>query len=258
MTDNPYAAPRAHVEDQVSALAGTFLRDARSVPASRGWGWISEGFSLFRRQPLTWVLITVVLIALMMVSGLVPIVGGLVAQLLTPVFTAGLMQGCRQLEEGAEITVGSLFAGFSSRPARLIALGALGLAAAVLIFVVVGVVFGLGMGAYLGAAPREVAPEQALSMILGSLVALALGLPVYMAMWFAPALIVLNDLPVGEAIRASFFACARNILPFLVYGIALLLLMVVAIIPLGLGMLVFTPVLFASVYTSYRELFYER
>jgi len=258
MTENPYAAPRAHVEDQVSALVGTFLRDARRVPASRGWGWISEGFSLFRRQPLTWVLITVVLIALMMVSGLVPFVGGLVAQLLTPVFTAGLMQGCRQLEEGAEITIGSLFAGFSSRPARLIALGALGLAAAVLIFVVVGVVFGLGMGAYLGAAPRELGPEQALSLILGSLVALALGLPVYMAMWFAPALIVLNDVSIGDAIRASFFACARNILPFLVYGIALLLLMIVAIIPMGLGMLVFTPVLFASVYTSYRELFYER
>jgi uncharacterized membrane protein len=258
MTDNPYAAPRAHVEDQVSALAGTFIRDARTVPAARGWEWISEGFSLFRRQPLTWILITVVLIALMMVSGLVPFVGGLVAQLLTPVLTAGLMLGSRQLEEGAEITVGSLFAGFSSRPGRLIGLGALGLAAAALIFVVVGVLFGLGMGAYFGAPPRELAPAEALPIILGTLVAAGLGLPVYMAMWFAPALIVLNDFSVGDAIRSSFLACARNILPFLVYGIVLLLLMIVAIIPLGLGMLVFTPVLFASVYVSYRDLFYER
>jgi hypothetical protein len=258
MTENPYAAPRAHVEDQVGAIAGDFLRDARVVPASRGWAWISEGFSLFRRQPLTWVLLTVVLVALLIVSGLIPFFGGIVAQLLMPVFTAGLMLGCRQLEEGGELTVGSLFAGFSARPARLIGLGAVGLAAAVLIFVVVGVTFGLGAGAMIGAPSRAIDPEEALSMVLGTLVAVAAGLPVYMAMWFAPALIVLNGLSIGEAIRASFVACARNVLPFLVYGVALLVLMIVALIPLGLGLLVLLPLLFTSVYASYRDAFYER
>ena len=258
MADNPYAAPRARVDDQVSALAGAFLQGARAVPASRGWGWISEGFSLFRRQPLAWILITVVLAALMLVSSLVPFLGGLVAQLLAPVFTAGLMQGCRQLEDGDEITVGSLFAGFSSRPARLIGLGALGLAAAVLIFAVVGVVFGIGTGAFLGVPSQQIGPNEGLGLVLGTLVAAAAGLPVYMAMWFAPALIVLNDLSVGGAIRSSFIACARNMLPFLVYSVALLLLMIAAVIPLGLGLLVLVPVLFTSVYASYRDVFYER
>jgi len=258
MTENPYAAPRTHVEDQLSAVAGTFLRTARVVPASRGWGWISDGFSLFRRQPLTWILVTVVLIALMMVTGLVPFLGGLMAQLLAPVFTAGLMLGCRQLEQGDELSVGALFAGFSSRPARLIGLGALGLAATALIYVAVAVIFGLGPGVLLGAQPQTIGETEALTLILGTLVAVAAALPVYMAMWFAPALIVLNDLSVGEAIRSSFLACARNILPFLVYGIALLVLMIAAVIPLLLGLLVLVPVLFASVYTSYREIFYDR
>lgn len=258
MSDNPYAAPRAHVEDQLSAIGGTFLRAARTVPAARGWAWISEGFSLFRRQPLTWILITVVLIALMMVSGLVPFLGGLVAQLLTPVFIAGLMLGCRQIEEGDELTVGALFAGFSHRAARLIGLGALGLVAMVLIFVAVGVVFGLGPGIMLGGHLQELGEAEAIAMALGVLVAFAVALPVYMAMWFAPVLIAVNDLSVSEAIRASFLACARNILPFLVYGVALFLLLIVAAIPLLLGLLVFVPVLSASIYTSYRDIFYER
>ena len=258
MTDNPYAAPRAHVEDRLSAIAGNFVRGARTVPASRGWGWISEGFALFRRQPLTWILVTVVLIAFMMATGLVPFLGGLVAQLLTPVLTAGLMLGCRKLEEGEDLTVGSLFAGFSSRPGPLIAVGALALAALVLIFILVSVVFGLGMGAFFAAPQQDIEPSEALTLVLAILVAVAAGLPVYMAMWFAPALIVLNDLSVGDAIRASFIACARNILPFLVYGIVLLLLMIVAVIPLLLGLLVLVPVLYASIYASYRDVFYER
>lgn len=258
MTENPYAAPRAHVEDKLSAIGGTFLPTARAVRAARGWAWISEGFSLFRRQPLTWILITVLLLVLAMLSGLAPSLGSLVAQLLTPVFTAGLMLGCKQLEEGDELAVGALFSGFSGRSGRLIALGALGVIAIAIIYVVVGRLFGLGPAVFFGMAPEEFAQIDLLTLLLGTLVAMAAALPVYMAMWFAPALIVLNDLSVGAAVRSSFMACARNLLPFLVYGAALLLLLIVAFIPLLLGLLVFVPVLFASVYVSYRDLFYER
>ena len=258
MTENPYAAPRAHVEDKLSAIAGKFLPTARAVQASRGWGWISEGFSLFRRQPLTWILITVLLLVLAMLSGLVPSLGSLLAQLLAPVFTAGLMLGCKQLEEGDELAVGALFSGFSSRSGRLIALGALGTIAMALIYVVVGMLFGMGPAVLFGVARDGIVQTDPMNLLLGTLVAMAAALPVYMAMWFAPALIVLNDLSVGAAVRSSFIACTRNLLPFLVYGAALLLLLIVALIPLLLGLLVFVPVMFASVYVSYRDLFYER
>jgi uncharacterized membrane protein len=257
MADNPYAAPRARVEDKAGVLAGRFLPAGRTVPAGRGWGWISEGYALFRRQALTWVLITVVLVVLMLATGLVPLAGGLVAQLLAPVLTAGLMLGCRDLERHGDLTVGALFAGFSNRAGRLIGLGALGLAAMVLIFAVAGAVFGLGMWTLLGAPPEDVGPAELLTLLLGILVAVAASLPVYMAMWFAPALIALEDLALLAAIRSSFFACLRNILPFLVYGVMLMLLAVLAIIPLGLGLLVLLPVLLASVYASYRDVFFE-
>ncbi len=258
MTDNPYAAPRARVEDRITELAGTFMQRARSVSAGRGWNWISEGFALFRRQPLTWVLITLVLIALGIASAFVPILGGLALQVLTPVFSAGLMLACRRIEEGSELTVGALFSGFSVHAGRLIGLGALSLVATVLVFAVVGLVLGLGMWTLLGAQPSpEMGAEGVLTILLGVLIGVALSIPIYMAMWFSPALIALNHLPLGEALASSFGACLRNILPFLVYGVVMLLFTIVAMIPIGLGLFVLLPVLFASVYASYRDLFFE-
>jgi hypothetical protein len=43
-----------------------------------------------------------------------------------------------------------------------------------------------------------------------------------------------------------------------VFGVAFFLLAIVATIPVGLGWLVLGPVLLASIYTGYRDIYYER
>jgi len=57
--------------------------------------------------------------------------------------------------------------------------------------------------------------------------------------------------------KASFVACLKNVVPFLVYSVILLPLAFVASIPLGLGWLVLGPVMAASLYTSYRDIFFD-
>jgi uncharacterized membrane protein len=96
-----------------------------------------------------------------------------------------------------------------------------------------------------------------MTMLLAVLIMLALSIPLYMALWFSYPLIVLNDFGVGQALKTSFFACLKNILPFLLYGILMFLIAIVASIPLGLGWLLLGPVLLASLYTSYRDIFYS-
>jgi uncharacterized membrane protein len=121
-------------------------------------------------------------------------------------------------------------------------------------FAVVSVV---GGGVFMGVARGgiEGAGISVAAMLIALLLVAGLSMPLYMATWFAPALIVLQDLSVGAALKASFFACLRNWLPFLVYGLALMVLGVVAAIPAGLGYLVLIPVLTASVYTAYLDIF---
>ena len=81
-------------------------------------------------------------------------------------------------------------------------------------------------------------------------------LPLVMATWFAPALIVFHDMGVRAAMKASFIGCLKNVLPFLLYGVLGLIAGVIASIPFGLGWLVLAPVFVASIYTGYRDIYF--
>jgi uncharacterized membrane protein len=94
-----------------------------------------------------------------------------------------------------------------------------------------------------------------LSILVALLVVLALWVPIAMAFWFAVPLVVFHDVAPTAAIKMSFFACLRNIVPFLVYGIVMLVLLILAALPIGLGLLVMVPVLLTSAYRSYRDIF---
>ena len=58
-----------------------------------------------------------------------------------------------------------------------------------------------------------------------------------------------------DALKASFNACLKNFLSLLVYGLIVMVLMFFAALPAFLGFLVLIPVLFGSVYVSYRDIF---
>jgi uncharacterized membrane protein len=88
------------------------------------------------------------------------------------------------------------------------------------------------------------------------LVAILLGIPLAMAMYFAPSLVALDQVPVLKAFSLSFFGCLRNILPFLVYGLVAMLMLILGTLPLLLGLLVVLPILTIAVYTAYRDIFY--
>jgi uncharacterized membrane protein len=91
--------------------------------------------------------------------------------------------------------------------------------------------------------------------LLAVLLILALMIPVIMALWFAPALVLLRDQPATAALRQSFRACLKNLVPFVLYAFILFVLALLAFIPAGLGLLVLGPVVFGSTYAAYRDLF---
>jgi uncharacterized membrane protein len=253
---NPYQAPESNVE-QVVEIGG--LTEPQSVPAGRGMGWITDGFSLFKMAPGIWIANIVIFFVIVMVLSFIPIVS-LVLNLFMPVFTAGFMLGCRDLDEGNDLQISHLFAGFQNRTGALVAVGALYL---VMIIIIMGLAFG-GMFMAGGGAEIMQNPEaiengaMPTAMLLALLIGTALMIPVVMAYWFAPALIVFNEeLGVIEAMKMSFMGCLKNVIPYLVYGIVAMVLAIVASIPLMLGWLVLGPVLIGSMYVAYKEIFTE-
>lgn len=255
---NPYKPPGSHVEDVAPAAAdaGSFLSGGRAVVAGQGWAWIAGAFGMFKSSPGTWIGIVIVLFIILVVLSLVPIVGTLATMLLFPVFTGGIMLGCHALKQGGKLEIGHVFAGFRSHAGDLVMLGVLGILAWIVVAIPVIVI--VGGGAFFDFLRGDPASLGAMgsSFALAILVMLALSIPVYMALWFAPALVVSRELAPVEAIKQSFRACLKNIVPFLVYGVVMLALGIIAAIPFGLGFLVLGPMIMASVYVAYRDIFF--
>jgi len=231
------------------------MMGGRAVGAGQGWTWIADGFGLFKKAPGMWIALVIVLLVILIVLAFIPVLGAVATFLLMPLFLGGLMLGCRALQGGGELEVGHLFAGFKEHTGNLIVLGALAIAGWVIVMLPVIAI--VGAGAIFGMMRGDAAGVAAMggSFVLAWLVAMALSIPIYMALWFAPALVVLRGLAPAAAIKESFLGCLKNIVPFLIYGIVMLVLGILAAIPLALGWLVLGPVAIASIYVAYRDIY---
>jgi uncharacterized membrane protein len=245
---------------QATAPDAAFNREGNARPAGAGLEWWTKAWPLFKQQVGMWIGVIVVTFVIIIVASLIPVLGQLVVLLFGPVIAGGLMLGTREVDRGGALTFGHIFAGFSNQMGQLVLVGVIYLAGMVIAAVVVGLVAGIGVGTMLmgspgGPDPAAVGAAGVTGVLLAVLIGLALMLPLYMAMWFAPALVVFHQLGAMDAMKASFFGCLKNIVPFLVYGIVGMLLGIVASIPFGLGWLVLGPVATASVYVGYRDIY---
>jgi uncharacterized membrane protein len=247
--------------------------EARTVAAGRGLSWWVEAWRLFTPSVGPWIIVAVILCALALIASaasLIPVIGQLLAlagEILWPVLIGGLMLGCRAIDRGNPLLVAHLFAGFSQRTGPLIVAGAIYTGILIVISLAIGgmmvALFGVSiLSVLMGSAdPSQTGvafSSAVVAVLLGFLFFLLLLVPLLMAIWFAPPLIMLAGLEPIAAMKASFGACVRNVVPFLVYGLIGLVLMVVATLPFGVGWIVLAPVMVASIYASYCDIFEDR
>lgn len=235
--------------------------EARQVSAGQAWNWIVGGFGLFRLNPVIWIALFFIYLLIGMILSIIPMVGPIVLNLLAPVFMAGFMLGCRALEMGEELEINHLFAGFKQNTAQLITVGGIYLVSVIVIIGIVYVLTGGGaamtgmLTGHMAEGPHAAEAASGGAPLLALLILLATMLPLIMAYWFAPALVLFHDMKALEAMKLSFSACLRNIVPFLLYGILSAVLLVLAMLPLGLGLLIMIPTMTASLYVSYKDIF---
>lgn len=232
-----------------------YIAGGRGVAAGRGWDWIAEGWDLFKKQAGMWIALVLVAFVIFLVLAFIPIIGSAAGFILSPVFAAGVLVGSREVEAGRSLEIGHLFAGFRDKLGPLATIGALYLGAAVAIALVIGLFTGASMFAMLASHGEAATPAAALTVMLAFLIMLALLVPVIMAVWFAPALVMFHGVGAVEAMKDSFTGCLRNIVPFLVYGVVMMVFAAIASIPLGLGWLVLGPLLCTSYYASYKDIY---
>jgi uncharacterized membrane protein len=238
----------------------------RRLSAGYGASWWNEGWSVFAAAPGVWIGIVLVVLVLMVLLMFIPFLGNLVQTLLLPVLAGGVMLGCHALARGEPLRLSHLFDGFTAgRFGPLVIIGLVMLAASIVLSIlVVGLLFALlGFSgiASLAALADSNSMNLALLASLGTsvlvvmLVAAIGAVPIAMAYWFAPALVVLNGEEPVAAMRKSFAACWRNLGAMTLYGLIYIVLAIVASLPLMLGWLVLAPVIAGTCYAGWRTIF---
>lgn len=232
--------------------------ESHQVNAKQGLQWILSGFYLFRKAPLAWMILCFTLLLIGRLMSLVPMLGMFIFVLISPAFQAGLMHGCKAQEQGKPLEMGHLFSAFRTNAAPLITIGGVSLIGQILILGLAMLIGGSQMTDMMLYGKRVDESELMgvmSSFLTSSLIMLALSIPLMMATWFAPLLIVFHNLPPVAAMKRSFFACLRNLIPFQVYGITLIILTIICLMPYGVGLVILIPMLFTSIYVSYKDIF---
>jgi len=248
---------------------------AQTLPAAAGWQWLLGGFAIFRRDPVTLGMLVISYWFTLLLCNILPLVGSLVASMVIPGLSVGLMQAARNVERGQPISLNTLFGGLQENSRTLLLLGALYLLCTLGALGLSALFDGGSMLSAMVAGKADDKSPEAADLLLPMLIVMALMTPVLMAYWFAPVLAAWHKLPLGKSLFFSFVACWLNWRAFLAYGIGLFVLagllpgillgVLLVLMPGAQGMatvlvtmpmiLLVAPVVFASFYASYRDIF---
>lgn len=233
--------------------------EARKVSAMHGWMWIKQGYWLFRKNPLLWMVLTSIGVVGIFGISMIPVVGDPLSTLLFPVLLAGFMFGCHALAQGEELELAHLFGGFQKFTQQLVTLGGINLVSQLLILGVMMLTGGAMLVSLLTSGKPVEDPAVLMQAAAGAGLAIILGAFLYsillMALQFAPMLVIFSGMRPVPALRASLRAFLRNLVPLTVYGLALAPFAILASMPMMLGWLVLLPIILTSMYAIYLDLF---
>lgn len=217
--------------------------------------WLATGWRLFLRSPVVWLVQTLIFIVIIAALSFVPIIGWAAAPVALPVLVAGFVAGAHALDRGEPLRIDHLFDGLRRHAGNLLLVGGfhlLGALIAALIAAAIGgsaMLTGMVVGAFAGMGMA------AGGMMVGVLVFSVLWGMLMMALWFAPALVMLQDVSPLDAMRLSAQACFHNLLTFIVLAVLLYVLTWVSMLPAGFGVFILIPVIAGTLLAAWRDTF---
>jgi hypothetical protein len=240
---------------------------AQDVPASHGWIWIKQGFELFRKAPLIWLILSMFWSILLGTAMMVlwPI-GAIFIILLYPTLLAVWLRICQQIDQLGTLEIGRLLNGLGQNIRQLLGLGGLIMVAQLILSIIATMLVPLDpeltklVAAYPNISTGEIqnAAPRLLKFMVVQLIA---TIPIFIAAWFAPPLIAFRTLKTWHAIRWSVYACVSNLGALSIYGLICTVLIITAGILPAIGTLlvslIITPIFFATIYVAYQDIFVD-
>ncbi len=193
------------------------------VPARTGTQWVRQSVRIFFKQPLAITGLFFMFIVSLSVVAIVPFIGGVLALVLVPAATVGLMAATREAEAGRfpmPLTLVVALRQGAQRRRAILLLGALYALGALIVIGISALIDG-GSFAQLyvngGGITEEMVTDPSFRTAMW--VSTLLYLPLSLAFWHAPALVHWYGVPPVKSLFFSAVAVLRNVGAFLLYGL---------------------------------------
>lgn len=263
----------------------------KHVSAATGLEWVKQGLRTFARQPLAISGLFFMFMAGLSILSIVPFLGSLVAIVITPAATLGLMAASRDATHGKFPMPSTLVTAFrqgATRTRAMLILGGL-YAASLLLLVTIAMTLGpdipesalsavgnpsVEQGTATASAPEVGLTPELISAALespGLWLALLIYVPISMMFWHAPALVHWHGVAPVKSLFFSLLACWSNKGAMALYllawfGLMLAGVFVITLISRALGgaamgfmvypmALMFASVFYASLFFTFKDSF---
>jgi len=203
-----------------------------TCPPSAGWDWLMQGVQLFRKKPGEMFLFgNTYLFIILFVGILIPFLGAAVVAMASPALGFGIMMAGRMAQKGLRVGPSVLFNAFTQEHRKhlqsLLVLGAIYTACFALIKLFAHLLLGaqptVSMDDLQNGDPA--ANAAFMEYMVQYMVFVGLfSIPVLLAFWFAPVLVVWHNMKPVQALFSSWVAVWRNKSSFLIYGMGWLIL----------------------------------
>jgi uncharacterized membrane protein len=235
------------MQNQDGIVSPENVTTIRHVDANRGVEWISAGFTLFMKKPGELIVAGVILFVISFVLNFIPLIGGGLATMIGVVAAGALMRACQAIEEGQDpIAAAQKAAGHT--PLFILGLIAAGMG------IVIALISTVLMAAVVGAF--FISPFAAVGLAgISGLLMMLISIPLLMALWMAPALVIMKNVAPVEAVRLSFVASLKNFVPFIIFYVLAAVACLLGARLMGVGLIFVYPVLLCASYIAYKDIF---
>jgi uncharacterized membrane protein len=250
------------------------------LPARAGLTWLASGYKLFRGHALVWISLTSMLLFASTLLNLVPMIGPWLPELFSQLIAAAYMAGFAAIAQRGEMDINQVRDSLRPNAAALVTLGGIYMLALLLVVQLTLVLGGDALAQLTMLGARETPPEAEEAMQLmraampALLTALILFTPIAMATWFSAPLAAFSGAAPVAALIASVKGSLVNWRPLLLFGVALIGALMLALLAAGLlfaplgalggvlavlvvfvAMVVVVPVTLAATWLAYRDIY---
>ncbi len=191
------------------------------APSGDGYVWVRQGFWLFKKNPLAFLMLVFLYVFIAQFAILIPVFGVFAVLLLTPALTVGFMTACQMVIRGERVMPTVYLVGFRGTDSiikkNLLVLGTVYAFAILILSLIASAFIDFKQLVTLLTQQKEPTIRDVQGLYTGLTIGLLLYLPVAMVMWFAPVLVAWEKMSVAQALFSSWVACWTNKAAFIFY-----------------------------------------